>query len=281
MTKRSCGMHASCRVEVRSGSAGAVIVIASVLLALAGCEAEREGRVFFAEGGEFSCRVRRGVPECRGRNAHGVLGHDRFDEISESWVRAAPLDRVETLAVGLAHVCALRSDGRVYCWGLDAMGQLGDGPLVLGESDLSLTRITPVAVPGLDDAKAISATMFASCAMTSRGEVYCWGEGLECGSGRAGIQPPERVEVPSSAQIVANLGQTCVLTWERQVYCWGGFGGWVVDAEGKPRMAQRATRVPLADGADRIVAGPSSMCALVPGEERRCWTVYPPGRWNR
>lgn len=256
---------------------GAPMISTIVLLTMLGCEKQRDMKVYTTVFESFFCRVRGGVPECRGRNLHGVLGHDRFDEESESWVRAAPLDRIKALAVGTAHICALRSDGRVYCWGLDDDGQLGDGPVSRDDGQPYLARTTPVIVPGIEHVVAISATSFASCAMTSRGEVYCWGSGLEAGRGRAGSQPPERVAIPAAQKIAANLAQTCVLTAQHQVYCWDG---WVLDEEGNERIAVRPTHVPLADGADDITVGTSSMCALANGEKRRCWEVHGK-RWDR
>ena len=39
---------------------------------------------------------------------------------------AAPL-AFSTVSAGGSHTCALAGDGRVYCWGLNQNGQLGDG----------------------------------------------------------------------------------------------------------------------------------------------------------
>ena len=40
------------------------------------------------------------------------------------------VDGVEKLALGLFHTCALRTDGSVWCWGGNGLGQLGDGDSV-------------------------------------------------------------------------------------------------------------------------------------------------------
>ena len=71
--------------------------------------------------------------------------------------------------LGRAHGCALFDDGRVYCWGSNQRGQLGDGTLL--DSDL------PVTVHGLDDAAQIAASADSTCARTTQGQVRCWGDG--------------------------------------------------------------------------------------------------------
>ena len=40
------------------------------------------------------------------------------------------VSRVNAVAAGYSHVCALRSDIRVVCWGSNAFGQLGVGSTI-------------------------------------------------------------------------------------------------------------------------------------------------------
>lgn len=70
---------------------------------------------------------------------------------------------------GSTTACAVATDGRMYCWGYNAVGQVGDGtvvnrstPVQIG-SAISFTALHPV---GAD-------TRF--CAATATGGSYCWG----------------------------------------------------------------------------------------------------------
>jgi uncharacterized repeat protein (TIGR01451 family) len=68
-----------------------------------------------------------------------------------------------------AHGLALRADGTVWGWGLNAYGQLGDGT--------TADRATPVQVGGLSEVAAIAATGFSSAAVKRDGTVWAWGAG--------------------------------------------------------------------------------------------------------
>jgi alpha-tubulin suppressor-like RCC1 family protein len=75
------------------------------------------------------------------------------------------------LELGYGHVCALRTDGTVACWGENGLGQLGVG----AEPPVS---ITPITVPGLASIVELAAGGSATCARRSDGEVLCWGGNL-------------------------------------------------------------------------------------------------------
>lgn len=81
---------------------------------------------------------------------------------------ALPADVVE-VAAGGQHSCARRRDGSVWCWGSGHYGQLGDGT--------TADRERPVRVRGLDDARGIAAGLYHTCATRADGAAWCWGNG--------------------------------------------------------------------------------------------------------
>lgn len=81
----------------------------------------------------LSCAVKNdGSAWCWGRNEAGQLGDGTTtDSFAPVQVKgpggAGTLDKVTAIAPGVRHVCALRSDATVWCWGKNDRGQLGDG----------------------------------------------------------------------------------------------------------------------------------------------------------
>jgi alpha-tubulin suppressor-like RCC1 family protein len=65
--------------------------------------------------------------------------------------------------------CGVRA-GELYCWGANSMGQLG-----LGTTTPALEP-TPVFVAGVSSWVDVSVGGRAACAVTSTGDLYCWGE---------------------------------------------------------------------------------------------------------
>jgi alpha-tubulin suppressor-like RCC1 family protein len=76
-------------------------------------------------------------------------------------------------ALGAAHSCALRDDGRVLCWGINNYGQLG--------TSANNGTNTPNPVPVLVDNTALGVVnqlalgFRHSCALRDDGRVLCWG----------------------------------------------------------------------------------------------------------
>ncbi len=77
--------------------------------------------------------------------------------------------------IKIGHMLALKGDGRVWAWGDNSLGQLGDGA--------TINRLTPVAVSGLSNVTAIAADGSHSLALTRDGRLWAWGYN---GSGQLG-----------------------------------------------------------------------------------------------
>jgi len=69
---------------------------------------------------------------------------------------------------GGASIYALKDDGTVWAWGLNHVGQLGDGAT-------STTRSKPVRISGLTDVKAILCESLSGYALKRDGTVWAWG----------------------------------------------------------------------------------------------------------
>lgn len=80
----------------------------------------------------------------------------------------------ERLVLGRDHGCALRSDGRVSCWGERGLGQLGDGETDRGAA---VTPVTVIHDPSRSDLSsvALGGGSDGTCSVDPRGVLSCWG----------------------------------------------------------------------------------------------------------
>jgi alpha-tubulin suppressor-like RCC1 family protein len=123
-----------------------------------------------AAGGRHTCALlTTGAVSCWGYNEYGQLG-DGTTSDSPTPVAVAGLGSgVRAITTGGNFSCALKTDGGVSCWGLNAAGQLGDGTY-------ADSRSSPVEVVGLPSGvTAIAAGFYHICAITKDGGVTCWG----------------------------------------------------------------------------------------------------------
>ena len=105
---------------------------------------------------------------------------------------------------GEGYMLAAGSDGRIYAWGQNGFGQLGNGtttPTELPE---------PVSLPEGVSATAVLASeaAFDSFAIGSNGELYSWGRSengslLGDGESQASRSVPEPVELPAGEKVVS------------------------------------------------------------------------------
>jgi alpha-tubulin suppressor-like RCC1 family protein len=177
---------------------------------------------------------------------------------------------ITQLRSGLYYGAALTVDGRVRTWGLEGHGQLG-----LGTID---TGVIPNDVPVPDlrfvDLAASPAGAF-TCAVTSTGDVYCWGanERGQLGDGTlADRSTPGKVLGLSNraVQVTCGRAHACALLETTRVACWGaadlgqlGKG----KAEARP-VAEVITSLP---DLVEVRAGHDHTCSRAKNGEITCW----------
>jgi Regulator of chromosome condensation (RCC1) repeat len=79
--------------------------------------------------------------------------------------------------------CGVGLSGDVYCWGVNASGQAGDGT-----KDHAYEPVKVVGLPG--PAAQVRATPDATCALLTSGKIYCWGSNYYGQLGNGAIRQP-------------------------------------------------------------------------------------------
>ncbi len=132
-----------------------------------------------------------------------------------------------------AHACALRSPGKVYCWGANSYGQ-SDAP--------SGTY------------RMVSAGGFHSCALQDSGNVVCWGANFY-----------GQTDPPQGRYLAVSAGgyHSCALHESKQITCWGS------DSSGQ--LGTPAGRQPRLERYASLSAGESHTCAVRESGAVHCW----------
>jgi prepilin-type N-terminal cleavage/methylation domain-containing protein len=138
-----------------------------------------------------TCAVASGKAYCWGQALSGRLGDGQTstnrtqarlvgDVDGDGVVDAGSVLEGKTItkiSAGDSHACALDTAGAAYCWGSGSSGRLGNGAAVASSVPVAVTMPASVGFT------SISAGASHTCAVSTDGVAYCWGD---AGSGRLG-----------------------------------------------------------------------------------------------
>ena len=174
-----------------------------------------------AAGGTAACGLSAdGTIRCWGENIYGELGNNGV----ASGTPVSNISNAVAIAAGSeAFNCTLIQGGAVQCWGDNQTGVLG--------TDAGTKSMTPVAIPGISTAVAISAGGRSVCALLNDNTAQCWGDNRygQLGTGSTAneampsplMQTDGTVVLGNLASVSCSEGGACALTLAGQVYCWG------------------------------------------------------------
>ncbi len=109
-----------------------------------------------------------GLAYCWGRNYYGQLGNGTFtDALGATPVTMPAQTTFAQIVAAGDHTCALTASGEAWCWGSNAIGELG-----IGSRDPSTT---PAAVATSARFVQLTLGFSSTCGRTSGGAIYCWG----------------------------------------------------------------------------------------------------------
>jgi len=123
-----------------------------------------------ATGGESHTCGRRagGTAYCWGRNNAGQLGHGDTASVYASPQRVVSDRSWLELSAGEDHTCGRIDDTTLWCWGDNALGQVGTGGAVEESSPAQIGSAAGWAGIGLGEKH--------SCAVRDDGALHCWGQ---------------------------------------------------------------------------------------------------------
>jgi alpha-tubulin suppressor-like RCC1 family protein len=203
-----------------------------------------------------------------GQNLAGSLG-DGHTGSSTTPRRVAGLDgsAVVSLVAAFANSGALLSGGEYYDWGLNTLGQLGDGKHK--ESDVPVR----VSLPGPVTQAAQGGSYWnngQSLALLSDGSVWAWGDGQrgQLGDGVArSRRSPGRVHIPAGVSVasLATGGATSyAVSTAGDVYAWGAS---YLGQIGNGKTGIKLAPVLVTSGATAVSATAGNVVINVPEKE--------------
>ncbi len=183
-----------------------------------------------SSGSAHTCAVADdGGVYCWGSNGRGQLGDGNggnegsFTELGDYSLLPVKTEnsagKYLKVSAGYDHTCILNDKGKIFCFGNNANGQLGDGTTEM--------RLTPVALNSDKVFKSVSAGSEHTCAVDDKDEAYCWGGNIvgQLGTGdKESSLIPVKVKYATETKIKSiSCGHrhTCSVTTEGVVHCWG------------------------------------------------------------
>jgi alpha-tubulin suppressor-like RCC1 family protein len=210
-----------------------------------------------------------GAAICWGLDQGGRLGQGTWLSHSFRPLRVVGDLAFTTIAAGAEHTCARASSGRIWCWGANVDGQLGDGT--------TEDRMVPNLVSGEIEFTQVAAGGWHTCGLAVGGSAYCWGQNgvgqLGDGTSALGLTRPLPTRVGGDVPFVtiaAGFIHACALDSAGQAYCWGGNeAGQLGDGTRIDRSSP--VRVEGNHVFAELAPGDSHTCGRTTSNEVLCW----------
>ena len=209
------------------------------------------------------CRDGNQADECgSGGGACSSCADDSFCERNECVSGRA----TQRIALGFKHGCAI-TEGRLYCWGDNSVGQLG-----LGDFE---SQVSPARVGSEEDWFAVAAGEEHTCGLRGPGELYCWGRNHTGAALLGDLVPHESPTLVRSAdnwlQVDTGQDYTCARNALGELWCGG------INIEAQLGQGTRSESIPELTqvGSDtdwtELACGRGHTCALRGSGELYCW----------
>jgi cysteine-rich repeat protein len=194
---------------------------------------------------------------------------------------------VDAIAAGSFHTCALIEGGRVRCWGLNHVGQLGYGNTNnIGDNEFPAQAGDVVLG---ESAEHISVGSHHACAQLSDQTLRCWGYNGHGQLGQGNLDNVGDDEFPFSVspvpinvdvlEVVAGGSHTCARVGAGNVRCWGRASEGQLGYGNTTQLAVPLTiDLNLGNTSSLMSAGEYHNCAVLDDGNVRCWGLNDSGQ---
>lgn len=228
--------------------------------------------------GQHSCGgTSAGAWYCWGRNSQGVaLGNNGNPSLvtSPTLLNHGPYQYVSG---GILSACALTAQGTTFCWGINQLGEVGDGT--------TTSRFAPTLVATPLQFSSIEASWLHSCGLTVAGEAHCWG----AWQGQLLQQFATHTPAPIPGghvftRLFSGGTHTCGIDAQHRAWCWGDntsgqLGDGTTTGGGTPVLVQGGHFfAAIAVGIYTNVGGAGHTCGLTILGAVYCWGLNDRGQ---
>jgi alpha-tubulin suppressor-like RCC1 family protein len=176
-------------------------------------------------------------------------------------------------------------DGVLRCWGYNSFRQISldlppPGPIPGTYSyNVAQDEPTPVVIPNVTNAIAVSVGAVHICALLNDNTVLCWGNNqygqLGNGSTTTDFVPVAVLGIANAVAIAAGAQHSCALLKDGTIRCWGMNYGGQLGSGMSTTIAPFGITTPVAvtsiTNAVAIASGESHTCAIIADSTVLCW----------
>ncbi|MEE3277441.1 MAG: hypothetical protein VX216_02815, partial [Candidatus Thermoplasmatota archaeon] len=215
-----------------------------------------------------------------GNNASGEFPLDSSEDVGyPTHIPLPPGRTAVAVSLGGYNSCAILDNGSGMCWGLNDVGQVGDGTY---DNRSAPTLVT--AIPANRTLAAIAVSTQSTCGILDDGSVRCWGNNSwgQFGDGTSGgiSTSGSYTSLPAGRTAISlDVGRRhgCAILDDNSAWCWG--------ANHDGQLGDNTTTssdVPVAVAGNHsfsaISAGYHHTCGITTNGSVHCWGYHSGGR---
>nr|AGC72653.1 regulator of chromosome condensation, RCC1 [uncultured bacterium A1Q1_fos_565] len=216
-------------------------------------------------GWQHACaRKRSGEVLCWGDNKVGQLGSGTPDASETPKAVIGIGGEVKKIVAGNLFSCALRTDGKLFCWGKNEYGALGK---YSAPAQLTATERTDLGT----DLRDLFAGHDQLCVLRKEGQLQCLGT-VAASESVLSTQTPVTLDgiPPDVAEVTIGPRDACARTSQGALWCWGQTLRAMTKPDEKkpPDGPQRVTGL---SSVQSVHIGPGFWCAATQAGSVSCW----------